>query len=75
MPEDKEAKFRQMCVSHDLTYAYSDDHRYWVAGERTLKAIKAFAETMDDEVVKRIWDEVVDTKLKAGHCEEWYWKI
>ena len=29
---------------HDWYYAMSDDHRYWVAGERSIKELKRLAD-------------------------------
>jgi hypothetical protein len=33
-------EFETLCRMHDWTYAYSDDHRYWVAGEKSIGYIR-----------------------------------
>lgn len=67
-------KFRKMCMSHDLTYEYSDDARYWRAGCKSLTAIQVAAKDLPREDAVRIWNEVVDLKIKAGYGENFKWK-
>lgn len=66
--------FRKMCEDHDLTYAYSDDSRYWRAGQASYDALKKAAAALPIEDVKRIWNSVVDTKLVPDAREQFYWK-
>lgn len=67
------AEFLKACQEHDLTYQYSDDHRYWLAGEASMKRIRALAARMSASSVRRIWNAVVDTKIVEGHRERFYW--
>lgn len=69
-----EEQFRQMCIAHDLTYDYSDDHRSWSAGRASMAAIREAAKLLDPEAVRRIWNEVVDSKLVPGFRAGFYWK-
>lgn len=38
-------EFYDLCARHDWYYAYSDDHRYWVAGEASWDRLKRLAAT------------------------------
>lgn len=68
-------EFLRLCRRHDLTYAYSDDHRYWTRGQQTLKELKAFAkDNLSPEEATTIWNSVVDTKIAEGHRETFYAK-
>ena len=67
-------QFKKMVQHHDLTYAYSDDNRVWRAGEASLKAIKEAAKQFPKEVVVKIWNDMVDSKIIEGYREECYWK-
>ena len=69
-----ESEFRELCRAHDLTYAYSDDHTVWQRGRQSLDRVKEAAASLDHEVAVRIWNEVVDEKLKPEYRQEWYWK-
>jgi len=68
-----EQEFRELCIKHDLTYAYSDDPRWWRKGVLTHDAIKAAAKSLPHDVVVRIWNEVVDEKILPGSREMFYW--
>jgi len=68
-----EQEFRALCERHDLTYAYSDDHRYWKAGVQTYDEVKAAAATLPRDVAVRVWNEVVDAKLMPESREMFYW--
>lgn len=70
-----EEEFRKLCKNHDLTYEYSDDHRYWTKGNQTLAEVQAKAKELDREVAVRIWNEVVDQKIVEGRRDQWYWKV
>lgn len=69
-----EADFRRMCEEHDLTYQYSDDSHNWNRGREQRVSIEIAARHLPDGVAKRIWNEVVDTKVLEGHREQFYWK-
>ena len=42
-------EFEALCRLHDWTYAYSDDHRYWVAGEQSIKHIRAAQDRLEND--------------------------
>jgi len=71
--EVTEARFRAMCKQHDLTYAFSDDHRVWRRGCDTLMQIMAAAKELPGGIAKSIWNEVVDEKIKPDYREKYYW--
>lgn len=66
--------FERACVSHDLTYSYSDDGRWWRAGCESHDRIKKAAEKFDRADVERIWNAVVDTKVIPEAAEQFYWR-
>lgn len=69
----REAEFRGMCQRHDLTYEYSDDHRYWERGVASYTALCKFANTLPRATAVRIWNEVIDTKIVEGSRPQFYW--
>lgn len=73
--QDEVMAFKAMVEKHDLTYAYSDDHRYWVAGEASMKAIREAAAKLPRNVVVETWNAVVDKKIVAGAREQFYWTL
>lgn len=66
--------FLEMCQRHDLTYSYSDDGEVWRRGEESLRKIKAKAKAMPKEEVKKIWNAVVDSKIREGYRDPFYWR-
>lgn len=66
--------FEQACGRHDLTYAYSDDGRWYDAGRRSEDRIRKAAEKFDRAEVERIWNAAVDAKMLEGHREQFYWR-
>lgn len=40
--------YEQKCKYHDWYYAYSDDHRYWMAGEKSIKELIQMGKTLDE---------------------------
>lgn len=66
--------FERACQHHDLTYSYSDDHRYWTAGCASHDRIRKAAEQFPREDVERIWNAVVDTKLVPEARSQFYWR-
>lgn len=67
-------KFAKMCRDHDLTYQYSDDHRYRVRGTESFDAIKRASALLPAEDVRRIWNAEVDRKIVEGQREPFYWR-
>jgi len=70
-----EDEFRRMCVLHDLTYDFSDDHSVWRRGGESLTKVKTAAAELPRETAVRIWNEVVDTKLREEYRQQFYWKV
>ena len=68
-----EANFRELCMMHDLTYQYSDDPRYWQAGECERKAIVEYAKKLPRSTAVRIWNEVVETKVNSTVHKQFFW--
>jgi hypothetical protein len=72
--------FDKLVGSHDLTYSYSDDHRYWTRGEESIRKIRAMQERLvkqDPENKKKcaeIWNKWVDKKINAKYASDWYWE-
>lgn len=66
--------FENACQRHDLTYSYSDDHRYWTAGCASHDRIRKAAEQFPRDDVERIWNAVVDTKLVPEVRSQFYWR-
>jgi hypothetical protein len=67
-----EEEFRKLCQQHDLTYEYSDDGSVWRRGCDSLAKVQAAAKQMDRAVAERIWNEVVDTKIREDSRASWY---
>lgn len=66
--------FREACISHDLTYGYSDDGRWWRAGCESHDRIRKAAEKFPKQDVERIWNEIVDIKLVESARQQFYWR-
>jgi hypothetical protein len=49
-------EFQLLLKYHDWTYMYSDDHRYWVSGERSWKQIRNIANRHEDDPK---WDNAI----------------
>src|SRR5262245_24912686 len=61
--DDPPARFKELCERHDLTFAFSDDSRYWATGEATLKILRAYAAAhLTPAQAAEIWNAVVDGK-------------
>ena len=67
-------EFRKLCENHDLTYSYSDDNRYYEAGRRQYSEITSAAKKLPRADVVRIWNEVVDKKLRPEGRGLFYWE-
>lgn len=70
-----EETFFELCKRHDLTHEYSDDGSVWRRGRDQLTAIREAAKSLPPEVAARIFNSVVDTKMKEGYREQFYWKV
>lgn len=68
-----EDEFRRMCMAHDLTYQYSDDHRAWQAGSEFASALRRAASQLDRKTAVRIYNEIVDSKIVPQFAHEFYW--
>lgn len=68
------AEFERAVRSHDLTFAFSDDPRWYRAGSAELERIKAMAAELPRHSVLLIWNSVVDEKISPGHREPFYWR-
>ncbi len=47
---------------HDWTYQYSDDHRYWVAGEASARRIQELMEIVPEKVGRALFKKYKDKK-------------
>ena len=68
------AEFERRVNSHDLTYGYSDDNRWYTAGSISHDWIRRAAKFHDIEWVKTIWNAKVDRTLVEGARETFYWR-
>lgn len=73
-PATAEEYLDYLVERHDLTYAYSDDHSYWVAGERSLDKIRRVAKEVARDVAVNIWNAWVDKKIVPDSRQYFYWK-
>lgn len=69
-----EKQFEELCRNHDLTFEYSDDGYVWRCGHNSRAKILAIAKTLDREMVKRVWNKVVDVKLAEFARKDFYWR-
>lgn len=74
-PRISEEAFESMVRKHDLTFAFSDDHRVWERGTRTLDEIHAAKALLPREVAVRIWNKVVDEKIVHDSRDLFYWSL
>ena len=70
---EQELEFYKAAKSHDLTYQFSDDHRAYKEGERTLWKVKHLAKSMEYSRAAEIWNQVVDEKIRPESREGFYW--
>jgi len=71
-------QFSKLVSSHDLTYQYSDDQRYYSAGRNSYNRIRQVAEELKqlgayDQAVT-IWNSNVDQKLTPNARQGFYWQ-
>ena len=67
------SEFARLVRQHDLTFAFTDDHRVWLAGQDTLQAIMTMRDKLDPEVANAIWNAEVDRKIASEARERFYW--
>lgn len=65
-------EFEEMVRRHDLTFAYSDDHRHYTSGHKSLIAIRKASKEIPRADAIRIWNSICDEKLNTG-AEYFYW--
>lgn len=68
-----EEKFLEMCRKHDITYQYEDDSRNWRRGVETYNKIVEASKVIGEEAAARIWNQVVDEKIREDSRSNWYW--
>lgn len=68
-----EDEFRQLCLQHDLTYSYSDDHSVWRRGSMSFTLIRDAAKQLGGDKAKPIWNSVVDQKVVEKFRQGFYW--
>ncbi len=67
-------EFEAACLSHDLTYSYSDDGGVYRRGSESEDRIRRAAAKFPREDVERIWNAIVDRKIREGYREPFYWR-
>lgn len=72
--EVTEDVFRAMCRRHDLTFALSDDPRAYTRGRDSLLALKVAAEKLPRETAVRIFNSVVDERVRPEYAAGFYWR-
>lgn len=70
-----EEAFFELAKRHDLTFEYSDDHSVWQRGCDSLAKVREAAKSLPPDVAARIWNSVVDTKMREGYRDQFYWKV
>lgn len=66
-------EFEAAVKNHDITFAYSDDFRWYERGRLSLANIRRMAKELPVEDVKRIWNANIDRQLAAAVRESFYW--
>jgi hypothetical protein len=68
------SEFARLVRLHDLTFAFSDDHRVWLSGQDSLTKIMVMRGKLDEGVANAIWNAEVDRKLASDEVRErFYW--
>ena len=65
--------FKEMVDQHDLTYSYSDDHRWYSLGCKSYDAIMQAAKQFPRANVVKCWNAMVDRNLIESAREQFYW--
>lgn len=71
--ETTSSLFQELVEKHDLTYDYSDDHRAWRRGHESHQEILRLAKALPREEACRIWNAMVDKRIREGHRHLFYW--
>ena len=64
--DERLREFKRLVDNHDLTYSFSDDHRYWVRGQESWAAINEAAKGLDPTDCCNVWNEKVTRELIDG---------
>ena len=67
-------QFELMVASHVVAYDYIDDYKKWNYHHSHFKTIKAAANHLPIDDVRRIWNAHVDKTILGFHRDEFYWK-
>jgi hypothetical protein len=54
-----EIELERRLQSHDWTFAFSDDHSYWMAGNSNLKRIHELRQKVSSEKFQELWEKYV----------------
>lgn len=74
-----ERHFEQIVERHDLTYQFSDDHRYFQAGASSFSRIQQFKEIcikngwFTEKFAIDTWNAAVDKKIKSDYAYQFKW--
>lgn len=72
---DKIEQFTQLVKEHDLTYDWSEDSTKWRAGDEQYRAIQKLAMELPRQEAVRIWNSVVDEKIRPETADLFYWSL
>ena len=70
------AQFASLAIKHDLTHAYSDDHKAGSEGVRQLAELRAIYEAQDlstKRLLVDVWNTIVSTKVNPSEAAQWFW--
>ena len=67
--------FTQLVKEHDLTYDWSEDITKWRAGDEQYRAIQKLAMELPRQEAVRIWNSVVDEKIRPETADLFYWSV
>ena len=67
--------FTQLVKEHDLTYDWSEDSTKWRAGDEQYRAIQKLAMELPRQEAVRIWNSVVDEKIRPETADLFYWSV
>ena len=72
---NKIEQFTQLVKAHDLTYDWSEDSTKWRAGDEQYRAIQKLAMELPRREAVRIWNSVVDEKIRPETADLFYWSV
>jgi len=70
---DKIKLFEDMVAGHDLTFAFSDDHRAWQKGNAERHKIMQMKKEIPYKRAVEIWNKYVDQKIAEDSRRMFYW--